>query len=125
MVSVEEPCQEHIGQTAELQHYIQDLSLEDLEALHSWVEDVIKERKINKALEQITLKKGREIIETRRAGKVTYQLEKVKCGKKKCKCNKGKLHGPYWYAYSWNGKKLASTYIGKTLETKKLSNDEG
>lgn len=115
---MEENCEEHIGQKTELQNHIQGLTLDDIETLYLWLEDTIKERKVNEALEQITLKKGREIIETRKAGRVTYQLEKVKCGKKKCKCNKGKLHGPYWYSYSWNGKKLASTYIGKTLETK-------
>jgi lysyl-tRNA synthetase class I len=95
---------------------ILEMSLEELENLLSWLKAVVKARKQEQAVVQpIPLKQGREVLETRSAGTVTYRLEKVKCGKKKCKCAKGKLHGPYWYAYHWNGKKLASTYIGKTF----------
>ena len=38
-------------------------------------------------------------------GKITYRREWVKCGAK-CKCNGGKGHGPYWYAYWREGGKL-------------------
>jgi hypothetical protein len=51
---------------------------------------------------------------------ITYQLQYRRCGKQHCRCtqlvdradNRG--HGPYWYAYWREGKKLRSAYIGKT-----------
>ena len=43
---------------------------------------------------------------------VTYRLETVKCGKPNCKTCP---HGPYWYAYYREGKKLRSRYIGPEL----------
>ena len=89
-----------------------------MEALYSLLGSAIKDRKAEEALKKLSVKKGREVLETRKAGKITYQLERVKCGKKKCKCNQGKLHGPYWYAYRWNGKRLTSEYIGKELDKK-------
>ena len=42
---------------------------------------------------------------------VTYQLELVQCGKRKCR----KWHGPYWYAYWTAGGRTRSLYIGKKL----------
>jgi hypothetical protein len=43
----------------------------------------------------------------------TYRKEMVRCGKENCKCNDGKLHGPYYYAY-WSEKGVTkSQYIGK------------
>jgi hypothetical protein len=44
---------------------------------------------------------------------LTYRREYVKCGKKGCSCAKGKGHGPYWYAYWREGKKLKKKYLGK------------
>jgi hypothetical protein len=42
--------------------------------------------------------------------KETYRAEWVKCGKKGCKkCP----HGPYWYGYWREGKKLHKKYYGK------------
>ncbi len=43
---------------------------------------------------------------------VTYRLESVKCGKPDCKSCP---HGPYWYAYYREGKRLKSRYIGREL----------
>lgn len=40
---------------------------------------------------------------------VTYQLERVLCGKARCKL----WHGPYWYAYWKQGGRTFSKYIGK------------
>lgn len=48
-------------------------------------------------------------------GNKTYQQEMVRCGKKGCKCSKGELHGPYWYAYWSVGGKTKSEYVGKHL----------
>lgn len=99
----------------ELQERILEYDLAELELLLVWLKTTVKERKQAVSQVPIPLKKGREVVKTLESDKTTYRLEMVKCGKKKCKCTKGKLHGPYWYAYHWNGKKLISTYIGKTL----------
>ena len=42
-------------------------------------------------------------------------LQKVRCGKKTCRCAKpdGELHGPYWYLYWKKGGKTKSRYVGK------------
>jgi hypothetical protein len=106
---------------AELYLKMAELDLKEMEDLQAWIEANTKARKAEEALKHLSSKKGREVLEIRCVGKITYQREKIKCGKKKCKCNKGKLHGPYWYAYSWNGKKLTSKYIGKELETDDLN----
>lgn len=45
----------------------------------------------------------------------TYRLEGIRCGKEKCKCTLGKLHGPYWYSYTRVKDKVTSHYIGKNL----------
>jgi len=58
----------------------------------------------------------REVVESRKTGSMTYRREKVKCGKKGCKCERGELHGPYWYRYYREGGKLKSVYIGKELK---------
>lgn len=42
---------------------------------------------------------------------VTYQLERVQCGKPRC----ARWHGPYWYAYWSAGGRTRSLYIGKKL----------
>ncbi|MDP9069421.1 MAG: hypothetical protein M3N53_13900 [Actinomycetota bacterium] len=43
---------------------------------------------------------------------VTYRLETVRCGKDGCRSCP---HGPYWYAYFREGKRLRSRYIGRDL----------
>ena len=45
---------------------------------------------------------------------VTYELQRRTCGKANCAtCRAGTGHGPYWYAYWREGKKLVSAYVGK------------
>ena len=91
-----------------------------LTALRDWLESTLEDLE-DDAIAQLEniAKPGREIVSSHRTGRVTYQLEKVKCGKEGCKCADGELHGPYWYAYRWNGKKVVSEYIGKTLQNSK------
>jgi hypothetical protein len=107
---------EVIPQRENIQENIMQLSLKDQEILLGWLKATIKEGKQSERNAEIPLKKGRELVETLRSGSTIYRLEKVKCGKKKCKCRKGNLHGPYWYSYHWNGKKITSAYIGKKLD---------
>jgi hypothetical protein len=47
---------------------------------------------------------------------ITYQYQRRKCGQAGCStCRNGLGHGPYWYAYWRDGKRLVSAYIGKVL----------
>jgi len=51
----------------------------------------------------------------RRAGKVTFRQQTVRCGKKGCtSCP----HGPYWYAYWREDGRMRSKYVGKELPAK-------
>jgi hypothetical protein len=45
----------------------------------------------------------------------TYRQVFVRCGRPTCKCTRGELHGPYWYAYWSDGGRSRSAYVGKTL----------
>lgn len=57
-------------------------------------------------------KKGREVIKQKIYGSVSYQLERVRCGKD-CK---GCPHGPYWYAYYRKDGRVVSKYVGKEFK---------
>jgi len=43
----------------------------------------------------------------------TYRLEYVRCGKANCHCRSGIGHGPYWYRYQRDGKRIRKEYVGK------------
>lgn len=86
----------------------------------SYLELVKLDEIIHRLLEQrlvgdpeIRSRPDREVIERSRVGNITYQLERVRCGKSNCKCAKGALHGPYWYGYWSEGGKTKSMYVGK------------
>lgn len=99
----------HLPEDIHLQSQILDLTLKQQKALYRWLESVIADQE---AEYEIPAMIGREVVEQRRIGKVTYQREKVRCGNERCKSCP---HGPYWYAYSWNGKRVVSKYVGKEL----------
>lgn len=102
-----------------LRQQIQRLSLEEKQALRTWLDEQIAE---DEKPPEVKPKKDREVVETKKEGLITYQSELVKCGKANCRCaTDGQLHGPYWYAYRKQGKKLKSWYVGKKLE---LSNED-
>lgn len=47
---------------------------------------------------------------------VTFRLEHIRCGRKKCKVCRGRKavgHGPYWYAYATVKGKFGKAYVGK------------
>lgn len=48
---------------------------------------------------------------------IIFQREFVRCGKSRCKCTVGILHGPYWYSYHWNKRRrvYVSKYVGREL----------
>ena len=90
------------------------LTLPDLLELDGWLQVQIEQaEQALQAPDDIPVKAGREVVKIERVGKRTYQHELIKCGKKNCRCVKGKGHGPYWYAYYWQGGRLKSEYIGK------------
>lgn len=63
-----------------------------------------------------TQRPPRAVEDSMSRGGVTYQLERVDCGKRRCRrCRGGPSHGPYWYAYYWSKGRTASKYVGKEL----------
>lgn len=42
-------------------------------------------------------------------GAVCAQM--VRCGKPSCKCARGKLHGPYFYRFVWQGGRQRKVYL--------------
>ena len=57
-------------------------------------------------------------LERIQAGKWTYVLQLVNCGKHSCKVCGGKTyaHGPYWYGHRRIHGKMTSKYIGRELK---------
>ena len=100
----------------QLKREMRKLSLGQLGQLDEWLHCLlheVAERPKSKAAGRVPVSK--QTVEERGASGKTYRLEGIKCGKEKCKCAAGKLHGPYWYCYfSVNGK-TKSEYIGKEL----------
>jgi hypothetical protein len=101
------------------------LSLEQMNDLHAWLGEAIAQERSSVSAQQqaeaesleIPVLSGREVVESRQIGKVTYRWEGVKCGKSACRCATGQLHGPYWYAYQRQNGRVKSWYVGKTLST--------
>lgn len=57
----------------------------------------------------------RELVEEHTIGIETFRLERVRCGHSPCKCERGELHGPYWYGYRRVDGRMVSRYIGKLI----------
>lgn len=102
-----------------VQQLIQQLPPDEQQELLSWLSQrLTKQEQQPDKQAQLISKPNREVVEQKKEGYITYQLERVKCGKKSCKCMRGKLHGPYWYGYQRKNGKLQSWYIGKTFKIK-------
>jgi Family of unknown function (DUF6788) len=97
----------HIKQAA------RGLSLTQLRKLDEWLHEVILKAEESAQAEHIQARS--QIVEVRILEKMTYRLEGIRCGKEKCKCMRGKLHGPYWYSYTRIKDKVKSQYVGKKL----------
>ena len=89
------------------------LSLKQLRKLDEWLQELIKKAEGSPQAERPRSRK--QIIEERALEDKTYRLEGIRCGKEKCKCARGKLHGPYWYSYIRIEGRVISKYIGKKL----------
>jgi hypothetical protein len=44
----------------------------------------------------------------------TIQVQWKKCGKPNCKCQRGDLHGPYYYRFWWAEGRLCRQYVKKS-----------
>ena len=79
------------------------------------LDEVIHRLLNERAAGEVTIREraDREVVKREKVGHITYQLERVRCGKTNCKCVSGELHGPYWYGYYSQDGKTVSVYIGK------------
>jgi hypothetical protein len=89
------------------------LSLGQLKKLDEWLGELIRNVEEAERAKKSSSRK-RAVAEQTFDGR-TYRLESIRCGKEKCKCARGKLHGPYWYSYTRVKDKVKSQYIGKSL----------
>jgi hypothetical protein len=101
------------------------LSLVQLKRLDEWLHEVIRKAEESERAERPA--RRRQVVEERTVENRTYRLEWVRCGKEKCKCARGKPHGPYWYSYTRVKDKVKSQYVGKNLpgEVEKGSHRRG
>lgn len=94
-----------------IKQVVRRLSLAQLRRLDEWLHELILKAEAATKAEKMTPR--RQVVEERIVENKTYRLEGVRCGKDKCKCAQGELHGPYWYSYSRVGGKVKSQYVGR------------
>lgn len=97
----------------QIKHAVRMLSLGQLRKLDEWLHEFI--RKAEEADCVAKPPSQKQTVAEQSLENKTYRLESIRCGKEKCKCAHGKLHGPYWYSYTRVKDKVTSQYIGKTL----------
>jgi hypothetical protein len=93
---------------------VRRLSRPQLLDLAALVEGLLAE--IEQQPPEVPERADREVVEKTVIGAITFQLERVRCGKN---CN-GCPHGPYWYAYYRSAGRVVSKYIGKELDPRKV-----
>lgn len=97
----------------DIKQSIEALRTREMVKLNAWLHAVIQGRESAMKARGTTTR--HEILQAHQTASKTYRLELVSCGKERCKCVEGKLHGPYWYAYWTEGSKTKSQYVGKSL----------
>jgi hypothetical protein len=97
----------------QINHAVRRLSLGQLRKLDEWLHELIRRAEEAERAEKSSSRK--RIVAEQTFDNRTYRLESIRCGKEKCKCASGKLHGPYWYSYTRIKDKVKSQYIGKSL----------
>jgi hypothetical protein len=97
----------------DVKRYMKGLSPGRLRKFEGWLRDLIERAEQDSGVTK------QPAVQERRAGGLTYRLERVRCGKEKCKCVEGELHGPYWYSYRTEGGRTRSQYVGKKLPANK------
>jgi hypothetical protein len=98
---------------SQIKHAIRLLPLAHLRKLDEWLHELIRRAEEAERTKQSSQRK--QTVDERRLDNRTYRLEGVRCGKEKCKCARGKPHGPYWYSYTRVKDKVISRYVGKKL----------
>lgn len=99
---------------SEIKRSVTGLTPKQLSKLDAWLHELIDGAESNKQPDEGKAN-GRQVLQERQSHNKTYRLEEIRCGKKNCHCAKGRLHGPYWYAYWTEGGRTKSQYIGKKL----------
>src|SRR2546423_487422 len=97
----------------QIKHALHKLSLGQLRRLDESLHELI--RRAEKANREEKSSPRKQTVAEQTLANKTYRLESIRCGKEKCKCARGKLHGPYWYSYTRVKDKIVSQYIGKNL----------
>lgn len=100
----------------QIKQAVRNLSLKQLRKLDDWLHEVIQ--KAEESAQATRPQSRKQFVEEGTVEYQTYRLEMVRCGKEKCKCARGMLHGPYWYSYTRFKDKVSSQYIGKNLPGK-------
>jgi hypothetical protein len=97
----------------QIKHAVHMLSLVQLRKLDKWLHELIRKAEEADRVEKHPSRK--QTVPEQTLENKTYRLESIRCGKEKCKCAHGKLHGPYWYSYSRVKNRIKSHYVGKSL----------
>lgn len=97
----------------DIKQSIEGLRTRDMVRLDAWLRALIQSREA--AMNARGTITRHEVLQAHQTARKTYRLELVSCGKERCKCVEGKLHGPYWYTYWSEGGKTRSQYVGKRL----------
>jgi hypothetical protein len=97
----------------QLKHAVRRLSVSQLRKLDGWLHELISKTEEAERVKVAPTRK--HPVAAQALDNKTYRLESIRCGKEKCKCSQGKLHGPYWYSYTRAKDKVTSQYIGKKL----------
>ncbi|MBD2773216.1 DUF6788 family protein [Iningainema tapete] len=107
----------HCQPIDDLRAAIAKLNLEQAQLLQCDLETLIEQLQVKPFQEPTVVKANLVVQEVRHIEGVTYQLERVKCGKEGCKCTEAPIHGPYWYAYWRVNDRQKTRYIGKRFKT--------
>jgi len=111
-----------------LRMMLQRLTLEQKQEIYAWLGESIVAN-VEGAIE-VPERSRSATIEQRHYEGRTYQLEKRRCNKARCRCMAGAVaevgHGPYWYAYWKDQKKSAanmsaSVHLGRQVVIKASS----
>lgn len=97
----------------QIKHAVRMLSLDQLRKLDEWIHELIRKAEGADRVEKYPARK--QTVAEQTLENKTYRLESIRCGKERCKCARGKLHGPYWYSYTRVKGKVTSQYVGRTL----------
>lgn len=107
----------HCQPIDDLRAAIAKLNLEQAQLLQCDLETLIEQLQVKPQQQPTVVKANLVVKEVRHIQGVTYQLERVKCGKEGCKCTDAPIHGPYWYAYWRVNDRQKTRYIGRRFKT--------